>query len=345
MKKRAVILNDTFFEMEHGCRLVMKNIRYLLHKKNIDVIDTNPVGVNWECNTRFIRNVRKSDIVIVNGEGTIHHNQKEGLYLVKVSEYCKKLNIPVVLINAVYHANNEECAGYMKNFDLIFVRESLSKRELDRLGVNSEIVPDMTLFSDAKDAPQRRRSDRIGFTDSAYIHLSQKMYNYSKRSKRFVYLPLVRPYRLEGVFNPMKLFQKIKYEGRNAMTFLQNRVLGYALDHAYERRLYYVNSWKDYIEIVGNLRMLITARFHALCFALTTETPFLALSSNSHKIEGIMQDIGLNNNRLVNFESLNERMISQYDSFSDDELSKVSDYTQSAVKKIEKMFDKIKGIS
>ncbi len=46
------------------------------------------------------------DIVIVNGEGTLHHSQKKVLDLAKAAKYASVgLNIPVVLINSTYLLN------------------------------------------------------------------------------------------------------------------------------------------------------------------------------------------------------------------------------------------------
>ena len=39
---------------------------------------------------------------------------------------------------------------------------------------------------------------------------------------------------------------------------------------------------------------VVTGRFHTACMALLTKTPFLALNSNSWKIEALLKDVGLN---------------------------------------------------
>lgn len=76
--KKALIVNDTSYENHHGCELVIKNIHKLLEKNNIKVIATNPTGVDWFKNRKFIRSIYKADIVIINGEGTLHHYLPDG---------------------------------------------------------------------------------------------------------------------------------------------------------------------------------------------------------------------------------------------------------------------------
>ena len=53
---------------------------------------------------------------------------------------------------------------------------------------------------------------------------------------------------------------------------------------------------RDEFEYVRNLlrsRLHVSGRFHAVCFAIATETPFLALTSNAWKIEALVEDIGI----------------------------------------------------
>ena len=44
---------------------------------------------------------------------------------------------------------------------------------------------------------------------------------------------------------------------------------------------------------------MLTGRFHAVCFAVLTGTPFLAMRSNSSKIESFIGDVGLSTERMV----------------------------------------------
>lgn len=344
MGRKAVILNDTSNELHHGCRTVMRNIRCLLRKRNIELIATNPSSVDWQPNKRFVEDIQKSDIVIVNGEGTLHHSQRTGLYLVKVSEYCKKLAIPVVLINSTYYRNNEEFANYTKNFDLIFVRQSLSQDELKEKNINSEVVPDMT-FYDTINISEKEKTSKIGFTDTFSTELSEKLYYYSQKSKEYLYLPILVPYKIETWSNPRSVLRKIKYEAFNMVNYIKRIFFKNRLNHAYIRRFYYVESYDKYIKTIRDLNFLVTGRFHALCFALKTQTPFLALPLNSNKIEGILKDIGLNNERIIKFEDLNDELIAKYSNFNEDELAKITVYTNSAITKIERMFEKIERLT
>ena len=45
-----------------------------------------------------------------------------------------------------------------------------------------------------------------------------------------------------------------------------------------------------YISWMKSLDLFVTGRFHGVCLAILLNVPFLAFPSNSHKIEGILND-------------------------------------------------------
>jgi exopolysaccharide biosynthesis predicted pyruvyltransferase EpsI len=52
-------------------------------------------------------------------------------------------------------------------------------------------------------------------------------------------------------------------------------------------------SLEAYILWLKSLDLFVTGRFHGVCLSVLAGTPFLAYSSNSHKIEGILKDMGV----------------------------------------------------
>ena len=100
---------------------------------------------------------------------------------------------------------------------------------------------------------------------------------------------------------------------------------------------------EDLLEEIKNCNLLISARFHAICLSLHFLAPFVAISSNTFKIESLLNDIGLGDRRIINFEDLNdfEKIKSTYNYFEKDEIIKINEYIVSANQKIELMFDEI----
>ena len=85
-----------------------------------------------------------------------------------------------------------------------------------------------------------------------------------------------------------------------------------------------------------SLELYITGRFHGACLAAMTKTPFLALYSNSHKMEGILKDMDCSE-LLIN--SVDETKIKKELALKS--ISKAHKYALEAKQKVEKLFQRI----
>ncbi|MYM64711.1 glycosyltransferase family 29 protein [Pseudomaricurvus sp. HS19] len=88
------------------------------------------------------------DVLIVNGEGSMHDNQDDFLYKMKAITDAKTKNKAVYLVNSVWQNNSNEYDDILKSLDGIVVRESKSQSELlSKHGVNSTVLPDFSYFA------------------------------------------------------------------------------------------------------------------------------------------------------------------------------------------------------
>ena len=151
---KAVIVNDTTGP-HFGCQLVMEGFRYQLDRVCIELLGT--VAKRVKSLKQYPAFVRDADLVLVNGEGSIHHG-KRGELIDLAAEY------PAVLLNCVYQDN--PCRESLRKFLYVSARESLSAQELRRQGIAAEVVPDCILTSPTLNSfhPGRPLSD-LGFTD------------------------------------------------------------------------------------------------------------------------------------------------------------------------------------
>lgn len=333
--KKAVLLNDTSYENHHGCDIVIENIKKNLRERNIDLIATNPIGKNWQKNSFFMKALSICDIILVNGEGTIHHNSSYALSLLKIVEYTKK---PTVLMNMTYQENSQQFANLVQRFTKVYVRESMSQAELKKFNIDAKVVPDMT-FASSYDIV-KKRDQEICITDSHDIRLSEKLYDTALR-QHFVFLPILAPY--VKYSNSKTLFKKIKYAFIMKFgAFLKSFI---PLRYSYLRYIYVLPK-NQFIEKVGKCELVFTARFHALCVAIQTMTPFLILKSNTHKIEGLLKDVGLTQERIIEksrFEEILANIASDKKKyvFGEEEKNKIQQYLVCAKNSISDMFDEI----
>src|SRR5690606_27728585 len=141
----VLILNDTRFEYHHGCSRVMNVIDLHLKKYNCNT-EYVSLEERWDLSELIKRKIIQSDIVLINGEGTIHDNSKLGIILTKVARFAFYHNVKSYLINATFQNNTEISYEDLKYFTLISVRESRSLAELKKININAKVVPDLTFF-------------------------------------------------------------------------------------------------------------------------------------------------------------------------------------------------------
>ena len=126
--------NDT--SLGHaGCKAVMKSLFNVLNDHRI--IKIHKVGDNFD-----IKNIKKCDAVIVNGEGTIHHNKRAGNILMEILKTGQQLGKKTILINSVFQQEPLFYPEVLKNLDYFAVREILSQENARKCGGNPELLLD-----------------------------------------------------------------------------------------------------------------------------------------------------------------------------------------------------------
>jgi polysaccharide pyruvyl transferase WcaK-like protein len=331
--KTAVLLNDTSYENHHGCSIVVDNIKENLRQKDIKLLATNPIGKNWQKNVDFMKALEACDIVLVNAEGTIHHNSTYGLNLLKIVDAVQKK--PTVLMNMTYQSNSNLYVSLIKQFSKVYVRESISQDELYQAGIEADVVPDMTFYRTYPTV--KERTDEIFVTDSHDIKKSEQLYVLAQKMN-WKFFPILSPFTkvatLKGISKSIKygFFQRY---GSAISHFLP-------IKYAYMR---YTNVLDEctYLSQMRSAKCLITARFHALCFAIQTQTPFIALSSNTHKVEGLLKDIGLDSKKIINWDHL-DTIKDVECTLTSLELEKINHYIDQAKVKIDQMFNEIDSL-
>jgi hypothetical protein len=138
---KVVIYNDTengFGRTHFGTQLVANAWRQLLPEYGMNLIGTVPLD---DCIAREVDHdlLAQADLVIVNGEGSLHHGRRQDL--VRIGELY-----PAALVNTVYDSN-PPARAYLKAFRYIAARESCSRDALAAEGVEVDLVPDVALAS------------------------------------------------------------------------------------------------------------------------------------------------------------------------------------------------------
>lgn len=137
---RTLLLNDTR-DYHKGCKKVVEAIDHIygfddsiktFDKTNLDELDYS-----------------QYDKVILNGEGTMHHNSVRAQQYLSALFFAQRAGCETFIINSVWQRMKNDYDHILKNCSLITVREEYSQTELfEKHGVESLVYPDLSYIID-----------------------------------------------------------------------------------------------------------------------------------------------------------------------------------------------------
>ena len=307
-RPHIVVLNDTAVIPHHGCKIVMKRILDQADSWGVDV-KTVSVYSDWRV---FLNEIDSAVAVIVNGEGTLHHSANRGWRLVEVAPYCQQRGIPVFLINSVWQDNNQDMADMAKHFLIRSVRESRSQAQMLEQGLDARMVPDLTLGHDHIQIGRGRAG--VLYSDAVGMPVTDLIFRLYRKRGDGLFISLEPPVDARASYSATASERLVPGPGSDvkmARKLARTRLIKRALivrgrlkyrwrsrrGHMVERPL------QDFMALLESSELVVTGRFHVVCLCLITGTPFLAVASNSHKVEGMLEDAGLRH-RLVSPQKL-----------------------------------------
>ncbi|MCB9957190.1 MAG: polysaccharide pyruvyl transferase family protein [Rhodospirillaceae bacterium] len=190
-----------------------------------------------------------ADAVVINGEGTIHHDR--GRDLLHIAQYAKRESKPVFIVNAVIQEMSGDYLDILRTVDDLAVREPASAAYLSAMSVAHRLVPDSFLEADFAAKPTRHLSGRTLVTD---WHPSRDT------DVGIAMLNALNAVGDAGLFYPL-----------HDITYVAEE------------------QWRHQIANLSTADLIITGRHHGAYAALLAGRPFVMLSSNTHKVEGLSQ--------------------------------------------------------
>jgi polysaccharide pyruvyl transferase WcaK-like protein len=279
------ILNDTRVDRHHGCERVMGAIETLVARHGMQVVGSCPAHADWRQQPQFLKALETARLVIVNGEGTLHHDRPAARRLLEIGAYARAAGVPAVLLNAGWEANGPELLALLRDFALVCLRDSASAEAVRTGGHAGRVVPDLSLYGPAPQAAAPTR-ERIVFTDSVDRFKAVDL----ERCRREVggdTLSIVFP--PPGAAGYLR-FLRQGFAARDALRPAQ------FLRIVRLRQRLCRNSFtrtEPFLSALGRYRLLVSGRFHACTLALITGTPFVSVPSNTGKIGTLVADAGL----------------------------------------------------
>ncbi|HEX6859856.1 MAG TPA: polysaccharide pyruvyl transferase family protein [Caulobacteraceae bacterium] len=331
---RAVLLNDTRSSRHHGCDAVVRGIFSLCAERGISITATAAANLDWRDQAPVLEAIEAADLVIVNGEGTIHHDAERGRILLTAAGHARERGKASALINATWEANGAPMAALAAGFDLVSVRDNRSAAELRAHGVACRVTPDLALLTQVDPAD---RGEAVLYTDNVVAARALELYRLGWSIGA----------------RPLSIFHH-KRSAREALQFMRRyaaamkpiaaRTLVTAERAGWDDIVGQVDDFAGWTRRISRAGLVITGRFHVVALCLATATPFLATPSNTHKIEALIEDAGLEPWRVGPVEAMTPGLIERGRRWTSAEAGDLGAFLASARERMRALFGDISAL-
>lgn len=242
-----------------------------------------------QSNTQIVRAMKQADLVLCNGEGTMHHHNVGPWQLLYIMYFAKKyFNKRVVLVNhSSYPSGSLEPSEQVDQFyseilrhlDYVASREIYSTQVLNRIGVKAtqsfdclpryinrhgfkrELAPDGPIIVSGGVSLTQNQANEVGAAIKPLIQKGRKVF-YLAGAKN----------------NPAG-------EDRKHFEIMKNKVPGLQLFDA--------ETIDEWLGMIASASLLVSARFHHTIAAASLLTPVVCMPSNSPKVDGICKMLNI----------------------------------------------------
>lgn len=327
--KRVLLVNDTRIVGHHGSSTVVDVIFQQFAKRGICVLS----DVEHAINIRSLGD-HGCQAVVINGEGAMHGGGKHSHLFSRIGEEMHRRRIPVFLVNTVFNEDTPEILARMRYFTGIYCRETQSARRLEAAGVDARVCPDLTFGLDLPDGLAFRPGNRIVVLDTTVASKNKELYRFCLENG-LQFQPMrasPRLVRITSFRNLLRIarFTATKYTGKLLPGI-----------YAFGRYANAVTSGRAFLERMADETLVVVAsRFHGVCLCIKAGVPFLAISSNTPKIEGMLADASLSD-RMLDIGDLDVELIRRRALWSPQHEERRLRYVAEARERIDRMFDDI----
>ena len=310
---RIFVLNDTDINGYHfGCTKVMETIRSHLDRRGAVVEASVKVAIDWRDQHPDL--AKNANLLIINGEGSLHHGSRRSRWLLEAAAAVKAEGGKVALINALWQDNPADWGELIKDIDILSCRDARSATEMAKDTGRQDIrfFGDLTMCATSPALPSKRQGLLIG--DSVNEGITNQLAALAHETVNAETIPVTTslklvPARAKGLRRAVRLV-KAKVKQREYLA--QNPSARFLVGP------------DDYISKLSHKELSITGRFHAVCLAVLTRTPFIAISSKSWKNEALIADLGLSPERQIDRNDLTLATIQSRDwSYTAKELANI----------------------
>jgi len=265
---KVLVLNDTSYEGHVGCTLVMREIKSICDKISsyTEFLDISRIRKAGSCEFKG-----KADLLIINGEGSFHHDSKAGIIIFEFVKIYKKTwgDVRVVLLNAAWFSN-ERSNSYLDLVDLACFRDEQSAHNAALYLKSAPMVcPDLAFFGALEVIGSGGKGGEPGFVFkqvgvsgdcSEFIAGGSWLSIFIGRNRFSTFKTQLN---ITDLYSPERIFRKIS-------------------EHFHHRRY---DTAEGYVSNMLDSRRLCTGRFHGVIIAIACNIDCRWVESNTPKID------------------------------------------------------------
>jgi polysaccharide pyruvyl transferase WcaK-like protein len=227
-------------------------------------------------------NLEWADLIVVNGEGTLHPQKQTLRWMPVISALPRFTGAPIWIVNCSIEVCSSKWEGLWKvalaKAERIVVREVASFTEVQRLGLEVEQGADCAFTM------KPVTCDRVNEILAAKgVNRPFAVFTGSALAATWPVRPQKTVISMLGDLGYNVVYASSTHEDMENYARLKMKCPLITQTDA------------DYQEIMGIIKeasLLIGGRFHPIVFTACAGTPFVCLGSNTHKMEGLMKLLG-----------------------------------------------------
>jgi hypothetical protein len=331
--KKVVLMNHTDMLGHHfGCARVMRLIEDGLEARGCKIIGRIDGKLDWRSDASCLQLLSHCDLIVINGEGTLHHGRKKAGWLMETTVHQATRGKEVALINALYQENPTDWAPLLQGFRHLYARDSRSAAAMSAQADRTVTwMGDLSTSAGSISEEYPRTgilvSDCVRNSATRSLALLAERLN---RTEPTTLHPLTKFFREDNPYQPTLRRLLRRWNVKFRKTLMERRF----------PTLIYLQSEGAFIDALRRSRLCVTGRFHGVCLNLVTGTPFVAVTSNSWKIEALFTDVGLDPRRMIPHERLTDELVLGTDwSFSKEERRNIASFLEMTQTSAGHMFD------
>ena len=327
---KTIILNDTYNWYHWGCNATSKVISNELKKRGCDLTYI-PINVTYSFlsppqsinhfddevffknavkdNTNLFEKIFNNELIIVNGEGTLHRLSRQVislLYIAYVSKKFLRKNVQIINHSSYPIASKENSKlvetiykGVYNTMDFIAIREHISQQLLSNIGIKSTLSFDClpyAAFQFEKNFEDSILSKRKYILLSGGVNLPRD--KIKELDKTLLELN-------EDGYETLFLTGAPNFPANDEKKFIEEIFKSNLRSKIEIIKCQTLFEWFDFIK---HAKLIVSGRFHHSIASVCFNTPQVIFESNTPKNTALSETFGLINPVFYNDKNFNQKV-------------------------------------